>query len=233
MSCKLPPEHPIFHGGRSSKSGKGDIGEVICNLILEDYGIDVHNLNLEGRNYPGIDLIFIDPSGICLEKRGKGAVQCRGGIRNPYKHDRTRPEWDGSKIDSKKISKAEQQASAHGANLFYSIAYLYPLDEEKTVLFFFLTTNDFMRLHCSESYGYRFWTHKILGIVNKVQKNIENINLEGLLFRMHMYFTSDLLHIKEVSENLDIKSTINTCSKILYQRMEVWKSWREYDTLFK
>lgn len=231
MKCILPPEHPIFHGGGRYKAGKGDIGEAVCALVLEEYSLEVRNMNVVERNYPGIDLLFNDQLGKCLKSSQTGAVQCRGGIRNPYKHDGTRPEWDGCKIPTEKIARAERMSEKKEAELFYSIAYFYPQDEQHTTLFFFFASNDFMRRYCSQKYGYRFWTHEILERIPLSEENETSLYPEGLLFRIQQYSTQDILEIKERAEKLDIKRAVEDLKQVDFKRMKIWYKWREFNSL--
>lgn len=147
----------------ASKAAKGDLGEATCISVLSDYGVEVKNLNMTARNRRGIDLTFLDGNGTFVSPGEIGAVQCRGGIRTPYNKNHTRPEWDGSMARNAKIARAEEEAEALKAPLFWSIAYYYPHDEENTLLFFFLATNEFMRSPLiARNHGYRFYTHRVL-----------------------------------------------------------------------
>lgn len=233
MGCSLPDNHPIFRGGSKHTAGKGDLGETICTLILEDYGLEVENLNQEGRNAPGIDLIFSDTKDRYPTLGASGVVQCRGGIRNLHNSRLyNRAECDGSKIDNPKIKRAEEQANIRNAKLYFSIAYLYPQDEDETILFYFLATNDFMKQYCSESYGYRFWTHRILDMFMPAEEATSRQAAKGLLFRMHMFNTQDIISLKDSAESLNLDTTMNLINNTVLKRLVRWRSWREFDGVF-
>lgn len=233
MGCSLPADHPIFRSGPKNKAGKGDLGEAICASILEDYGLEVKNLNQAVRNAPGIDLIFNNKKDRYPALGASGAVQCRGGIRNQHKSRLyNRPECDGSKIDNPKIKRAEEQARTINADLYFSIAYLYPRDEDETVLFFFLATNDFMRRYCSESYGYRFWTHRIFDMFMPVEGRPSTQTGKGLLFRMYMFNTRDILDLMDSAESLNLDATISLLKNTTKKHLARWRSWREFDGVF-
>lgn len=230
MGSTFPADHPIFHGSTKHTAGKGDLGEAICMSILKDCGLHVENLNQKGRNVPGIDLLFIDSAGSYLSPGSRGVVQCRGGIRNLHNSRLyNRPECDGVKIDNPKIKSAEAQAILKNADLFFSIAYLYPQNEDETALFFFLATDAFMKRYCSESYGYRFWTHRILEIFMPTDNAIPARVAEGLQFRIYMFNTSEVMDLKDVSEGLNIGNTVELTGDIAQKRLVTWRSWREFD----
>lgn len=223
MGCLFSKEE-MDELAAASKAAKGDLGEATCISVLSDYGVTVKNLNSDARNRRGIDLTFQDKTGVFLGTGGIGAVQCRGGIRNPYNKDGTRPEWDGSMVRKAKIAKAEQEAAALKAPLFWSIAYFYPHDEENTLLFFFLATNEFMRSPlCSRNHGYRFYTHHVLNRYGIKPSSPSADGAKGLLFRMRVYQTQDIRKIKTIAEQLNIERTIESFMELPYMQLKKWQ----------
>lgn len=241
MGYELNEKSPIFKETKSTHF-KGELGKVACQRFLLEFDLKAEVIDSTDRGKRS-KYLFMEDTSCIMTSTGRAVISCRGGVRNTkLGGSYNLPENDRELIHRTDKNEAaglcedrEKEAGIREADLLYSLAFFYPQTEHETLLFMFITTEEFMEKKCKPKSGnYSLLTKEKLDNYSRYDNSAKLGGRIGFLFAPYSLATDALLEIAmryNRKESIGIEQLLMWYAEIPLERKTYWRGWKRTDRL--